>query len=288
MKRMGLGSILVAGMMAGTIAGTPVFAGKAAAANIDGAARLLVPHRAIYDLKLKNASDRSGIEGMFGRMVYEFTGDACTGFTTNFRLVTKIDTGEETRLSDQQTVTVEDLSARKFHFQTKSFTDQQLDRQVDGDATAVTGGAGTDMKVQLKSPNARDIDLPTGVFPTEHMVEVIDNAEKGTKFFQARVFDGSENGDQSLLTTTVIGKEQPPATDDPDAANAGAFSKAPFWPVTIAYFNDSKTGDPTPVYNMSFKLYPNGITRDLTMDYGDFALTGTLSKLELLDKKDCK
>jgi hypothetical protein len=35
---------------------------------------------------------------------------------------------------------------------------------------------------------------------------------------------------------------------------------------------------------MSFKLYGNGITRDLTMDYGDFVLSGTLSKLELLDK----
>jgi len=33
---------------------------------------------------------------------------------------------------------------------------------------------------------------------------------------------------------------------------------------------------------MSFKLYENGITRDLTMDYGDFSLEGSLVKLELL------
>jgi hypothetical protein len=41
---------------------------------------------------------------------------------------------------------------------------------------------------------------------------------------------------------------------------------------------------------MSFKLYENGITRDLTMDYGDFVLTGRLAKLELLDSKSaaCK
>ena len=35
---------------------------------------------------------------------------ACTGFTTNFRLVTQIDTGEQTRVSDQQTKTFEDVS----------------------------------------------------------------------------------------------------------------------------------------------------------------------------------
>ena len=52
--------------------------------------------------------------------------------------------------------------------------------------------------------------------------------------------------------------------------------------MTIAYFNDGAAGDPTPVYNMSFKLYENGITRDLTMDYGDFALAGKLVQLEVL------
>lgn len=34
----------------------------------------LIAHRAIYDLELKDASERSGISGMSGRMVYEFNG----------------------------------------------------------------------------------------------------------------------------------------------------------------------------------------------------------------------
>jgi hypothetical protein len=250
----------------------------AGATNLDGAARALVAHRAIYDLKLKDASDRSGIEGMVGRMVYEFTGSACTGFTTNFRLVTKIDTGEETRLSDQQTTTFEDLSASQFHFETKSFTDEQLDRQVSGDAKIASGG----IKVEIKQPDGRELDLPASAFPTIHMLDVIKNAREGKHFFEARVFDGSENGDQALLTTTVIGKQQSPDPGDVDADKAGEFAKMPFWPVTIAYFNESTAGDPTPVYNMAFKLYDNGITRDLIMDYGDFVLSGSLVKLELL------
>ena len=34
------------------------------------AAQTLLPHRAVYDLVLDQASDRSGITGIAGRMVY--------------------------------------------------------------------------------------------------------------------------------------------------------------------------------------------------------------------------
>ena len=43
------------------------------------AAPKLLPHRAVYDLSLEQASDRSGINGITGRMVYEFAGSSCEG-----------------------------------------------------------------------------------------------------------------------------------------------------------------------------------------------------------------
>jgi len=244
----------------------------------------LVAHRAVYDLELKDATDRSGIAGMYGRMVYEFNGSDCTGFTTNFRFVTQIDTGDSTRLSDQQTTTFEDLTKRTFKFETKSFTDEQLDKDVRGAAQDDATG----VKVALTQPTAKQIDIAESRFPTEHMLDIINNAKLGKNFFEARVFDGSDDGDKSLDATTVVGKQEAPAADDADADKAGQFAKTPFWPVTVAYFNDKSRGDSTPVYRMSFKLYENGITRDLTMDYGDFVLTGKLTKLELLDAKACK
>ncbi len=245
----------------------------------------LVAHRAIYDLELKDATDRSGIAGMYGRMVYEFTGSDCSGFTTNFRFVTQIDTGDATRMSDQQTTTFEDLTKRTFKFETKSFTDDALDKDVRGAAADSAKG----VKVDLAQPSAKQIDLAESRFPTEHMLDIIHNAKLGKTFFEAHVFDGSDDGDRSLAATTVVGKaETPKAGDTTDADKAGAFAKTPFWPVTVAYFNEKAHGDATPVYRMSFKLYENGITRDLTMDYGDFVLTGKLTKLEMLDAKACK
>ncbi|EPE98531.1 cell envelope integrity EipB family protein [Rhizobium grahamii] len=246
----------------------------------------LVAHRAVYDLELKDASERSGISGMSGRMVYEFDGNYCTGFTTNFRFVTQIDTGDAVRVSDQQTKTFENLKDRRFTFDTKSFTDDQLDKEVNGAAQDLAEG----VKVALTQPASKELQLGASRFPTEHMLDVIENAKAGKRLFEARVFDGSDDGDKALVTTTVVGKQVAPATDEADAGNAGAFSKAAFWPVTISYFNENTKTDTLPVYRMSFKLYENGITRDLTMDYGDFVLTGRLAKLELLDSKSaaCK
>ncbi|MDQ1198677.1 cell envelope integrity EipB family protein [Agrobacterium sp. SORGH_AS 787] len=244
----------------------------------------LISHRAVYDLELKDASDRSGIEGMTGRMVYEFTGSSCKGYKTDFRFVTQINTGDAVRMTDQQTTTFEDAVSKKFTFETKSFTDDKLDKEVIGSASDVDGK----MKVDLTKPDPREIDLVPGEFPTEHMYQVIENAKLGKRIFESRVFDGSDDGDESLITSTLVGKQQTPKDGDSEASVAGDFAKAPFWPVTIAYYNDKTGTDSLPIYRMSFKLYENGITRDLTMDYGDFVLIGKLAKLDVLAPETCE
>src|SRR3954464_12816988 len=97
--------------------------------------RTLAPHRAVYDLALDKASDKSGITGITGRMVYEFNGSACEGYTVTFRFVTRINTGHTTKVTDQQTTTFEDAEGKTFSFVTKSYVDQSLDKEVKGTAT---------------------------------------------------------------------------------------------------------------------------------------------------------
>ncbi|ACP25113.1 hypothetical protein NGR_c13330 [Sinorhizobium fredii NGR234] len=257
-----------------------------AAVTVAGAAyaSALAPHRAVYDLELKNASDRSGITGMYGRMVYEFNGSACEGYTVSFRFVTQVDTGEEVRLTDQQTTTYEDLKNRSFRFLTRSFTDEKLDKEVRGNAHDDKSG----VKVELTAPDKREVALAQSRFPTEHMLEVIERAKRGETFFESRIFDGSDSGDKTLITSTFVGKPSKPAPDDADAGKAGKLAGESSWPVTISYFNDEASGDALPIYRMSFKLYENGVTRDLTMDYGDFVLSGKLADLEVFNAEECK
>lgn len=272
-------SAFVTALAAGTcIAGSGIASASASPASG------LAPHRAVYDLQLKDASERSGIAGMYGRMVYEFNGSPCDGYTVSFRFVTQINTGEETRLTDQQTTTYEDLKNGSFRFLTRSFTDEKLDKEVRGTAHEVEKG----VSVDLTSPDTKQVELAASRFPTEHMLQVIEHAKKGDRFFESRIFDGSDSGDKTLMTTAVVGKKEKPRAGDVDADKAGTFSKQAFWPVSVAYYNDTSEGDELPVYRMSFKLYENGITRDLTMDYGEFTLTGKLAKLELFKQQECK
>jgi hypothetical protein len=250
------------------------------AAGAAHAQAALAPHRAVYDIMLQDASERSGITGINGRMVYEFNGSACEGYTVSFRFVTQIDTAEVSRMTDQQTTTYEDAEGKSFNFVTKSFVDQALDREIKGVARREDGAT----QVKIDRPAENDISLAATQFPTQHLVELIDKAEAGENFYETNLFDGSENADRIMTTTVIIGKPDETAADDEEFRAAKAIEPKKFWPVSIAYFDLSKAdGEELPDYRIDFKLHENGITRDLVMDYGDFSMKGKLVDLAVFD-----
>lgn len=261
-----------AASMLAIAAAMPAFAGPLAA------------HRAVYDLTLDRASDRSGVTGLSGRMVYEFNGSACDGYTVNFRFVTRIATEDTQRLTDQQTTTFEDGDGTTFRFVTKSFVDQALDKEVRG--SALRGDKG--LSIALEKPAAEKLDLETTLFPTGHMIDMIDRAAKGETFYETTIFDGSEDADRVMTTTVVLGQKADSKADDPEAKAFGPKRPAPYWPVTIAYFDpQGEGGGETPTYRIAFKLQEDGVTRDLMMDYGDFAMRGKLVDLALMKPASC-
>ncbi|TPJ31739.1 MULTISPECIES: cell envelope integrity EipB family protein [unclassified Mesorhizobium] len=265
------------------------FAAACFSAMLPMAPALAVPalqaHRAVYDLTLNKASDRSGITGITGRMVYEFNGSACEGYTVKFRFVTQIATAEGTKLTDQQTTTFEDAEGKTFSFVTKSFTDQNLDKEVKGTATREQKG----LKVEIDKPEKNSLELAATQFPTQHLVELIGKAEKGENFYQTNLFDGSEDANKVMTTTVIVGKKTDVQKSDPEAPALAKLATDKYWPVDIAYFDDTDNkGEEVPEYRISFKLHENGITRDLVMDYGEFSMTGKLVNLSLFDQtKPC-
>src|SRR5690606_22326104 len=174
------------------------------------AAALLLPHRAVYDLKLDDSSDRSGITGINGRMVYEFNGSACDGYTVTFRFMTQIDTDEMSRVTDQQTTTFEEGDGSSFSFVTRSFIDQKMDNELKGTARLADGKT----SVMLEKPERKELTLSGTQFPTQHMIELLDKAAQGDTFYETTLFDGSEDADKVMTTTVVIGKKAPAATSD--------------------------------------------------------------------------
>lgn len=259
---------------------SPVLASGASVA----AAVPLVQHRAVYDLQLSEASERSGITGISGRMVYEIRGSACEGYTVRFRYVTQSSTRDASQITDQQTTTFEDADGKSFSFATKSYTDQALDKELRGNATREPEG----VKITIDKPESKSFELQPTQFPTQHLVDLIHRAKEGETFYETSIFDGSEDADKAMTTTVIVGKQATATSTDPERKALDGLSQEKFWPVDIAYFDETSEdgGEDTPEYRISFKLHENGLTRDLQMDYGDFIIRGQLVDLAVFEPDD--
>ncbi len=252
----------------------------------------LAPHRAVYDLKLKESHGSRGIDAVRGRILYDFSGNACDGYELRFRQVSELDSGEgKTATSDLRSTTWEDGEAKSFRFNSESLLDQHTD-SVDGRAER---NAKT-VAVNLSKPKAKNFTVPVGaVFPTEHMRRIISAARDGSSILELPIYDGSETGEKLYNTLTVIGHPIAPGAKPPAdaAAKVPELATLTRWPVTISYFEqqDDKaehTGEQTPAYAISFELYENGISRALLLDYNDFVLQGEMTALDIKKPKPCQ
>ncbi len=274
------GAVVAAGVACAAPAGNP---------DIDVAKVELVPHLAIYDLRLSHSRNSRSAEAITGRILYDFSGNSCDGYALQFRQVSELNTGEgKSAVSDLRTITWEDGTATSYRFQSQNLIDENQVETVDGQADRRSDG----VAVNLTKPGRKKFDADAGVvFPTEHMRRVIAAARAGKAMLELPVYDGSENGEKIFNTLTIIGAPIPPDQRVPTDAAAGqqALDGMTRWPVTISYFErDAKGGEQTPIYSIAFELYDNGISRALTLDYNDFVLRGEMSVLEIKDSKPCQ
>jgi hypothetical protein len=248
----------------------------------------LVPHRAIYELSLGKVRGKSSIVSVRGRILYDFTGSACEGYTLEFRQVAELDNGEgKISLSDLRSNSWEDGAAKSYRFTSQNYLNQRLLDAVDGKAERTNGS----VAVTLSKPSEKKVDLGAAiVFPTEHVVRIIQAAREGKTILEFPIFDGSETGEKVYNSLTVIGRLIGPGERELADAAAGDKTLAGMrrWPVTVSYFDRNKPGgEQTPVYAISFDLYENGVSRTLTLDYNDFSISGVLKTLETKAAKPC-
>ena len=230
---------------------------------------------------------------MTGRILYDFSGNACDGYKLDFRQVSDMESAEgNSAVSDMRSVTWEDGKARTFSFNTVNKLNNHSTTHVDGRAERGDKA----VQVRLTKPERHSFTVSAGaVFPTEHMRRIIAGARDGKTLLSFPVYDGSDTGLKVYDTLTVIGKEIPPGGKAPDDAAAAlpAMAKLARWPVTISYFEQQsadkqQTGEQKPTYVISFELYENGISRALLLQYSDFTLSGKMTSLKLKKPKPCK
>src|SRR5712672_30565 len=183
---------------------------------VAAASGAFLPHQALYELRLLKSRGSNSINSARGRILYNFSGSACDGYTSEFRQVSELDSGEgKVTLSDLRSTSWEDGAGKSYRFKIDA-------RMNDSDATPVDGvaeRAGDHINVKLKQPVAKTFTLDGAtVFPTEQIQRIIAAAKDGKSLLELMVYDGSDNGQKVYNTLSVIGQAIPPdkATPSPD------------------------------------------------------------------------
>lgn len=246
------------------------------------------PHRAIYDLKLLSASDKSGITGVDGRLAFEVDGSSCEGWTVNFRMANQYLKAEgDPRLVDTQSTSYESGDALEMQYSDREYVNNH--QQSTARVKAWRDSLDAEGQGEFGATDKKQFVLPAGVlFPIQHQLKITQEAEKGEARDVSTLFDGS-NDNVTYRVVTFINPKKAASQNAADNGNPAAapLAKVDSWPVSMSYYKQGGESEDTPSYQVSFNLYDNGVATGLKLDYGDFVLQGDLVKLDYLDAKAC-
>lgn len=256
-----------------------------AAFSVPEAKASIAPHRAVYAMKLASAKNGSSISNVAGKMTFEWA-DACDGWATqqHLKLHFTYAEGNEADL-DSRVTSWESKDGKQYRFNVRRISNDKETESYRGTATLTEkGGSG---KYTIPKDKAEIKLPPESLFPSAHTQLILDKAATGEKLFTRRVFDGSDEEGAADVSVFIGAKiDHPAETDLPAGVNANPLVTVPAWPARLAFYSpELETGEPD--YEMNLILHTNGIARSMLIDYGDFAVSGTLDELQALSAPGC-
>jgi len=268
-----------------SLAAPIALATTAVAQNAPALRDIIVPHRAVYEISLARTEEGSGVSTADGRMVFEVTGSACQGYNMRQRMVVNIGDEEgNLGLLDFRITTFESGNGDLYSFDSRTTLNREVVEQVEGEARRLGSG----VQVKLKQPSQKTVQLEGDtLFPSQHLQAILDAALANRKFVAADIYEGAGTGEASDAASAAIGRVL-------EAGPQGPLRGGRHWPISVGYFDGEKDpeastalGEELPTYQMQFTLYENGVTNDLVMDYGNYALAGSLEQIEAFEGPGC-
>ncbi len=249
-------------------------AGAATAAEI-------APHRALYTMSLASSRTDSGVTAAQGTMAYQW-GETCDGWTVEqrYRLTMSYAEAQDVEILSNF-VTWESKDGLRYRFNQRELRNGKVDQEIRGEANLAGRGKGGTAKFEL--PKEQTMTLPAGtLFPSAHTIQLIEHGQAGDNFITRKVFDGAtEEG--AVLVSAVIG---PKAKPDPAKSQMSPLLQRPGWHVRLAFFPADENVE-KPDYELAMLLLDNGVSRDMLIDYGEYAIRATLDSIEKVQKPQC-
>lgn len=246
----------------------------------------ITPHRAVYTMSLASAKNGSSINGVTGRMLFEW-GDSCDGWPVQqiLQLHFSYAEGDES-VVNSSVISWESKDGKRYNFNVRRVSNGKEAEDFRGRATM--GEQGGSVIYAIPHDKKEIVLTEDTLFPSAHTRMILEKAGEGDEqFFTRRVFDGSDEEGQADVSAFIGEKDAKVLGSEVNAAlRDNPLLVSSYWPVRLAFFDpQSETGESD--YEMNVVLQANGIARSMLIDYGDFAVSGVLSRLEALPAARC-
>ena len=241
----------------------------------------IMPHRALYTMSLGATKSDSGVTSASGTMAYQW-GETCDGWTVEQRYRLKLAYSEQQDVDiSSNFVTWEAKDGLHYRFNQKESRNGEVNEEIRGEAHL--DGPGKAGAIDFIKPAAKSVPLPAGsLFPSAHTILLINSGGAGETFVSRQVFDGATQ-ESAVLVSGVIGAKVGP---DAEAAKRSPLLNRPGWRVRLAFFPADANAE-KPDYELGMLLLDNGVSRDMIIDYGEYAIRAKLEDIEALPKPGC-
>lgn len=246
----------------------------------------LAPHKALYDIRLVATHSGSQVVNISGKMYYDWK-PSCEGWISGHRfdLSYEYTDAPPMRITSDFS-TFEPFDGRAFDFTSRRRRDGDLYQEIRGQASLGTGGDPAGKALYTK-PGSLEFDLPAGtVFPMGHTIELLRRIEKGEKFFNATLFDGSDEEGPVEINAFLGAPFDAGALSPKGKSIDSSLLNGKAWKVRMAFFplNESESAAD---YEMDMVFHENGVISDMTIAYEDFTISQKLLAIEPLPVESC-
>lgn len=234
------------------------------------------PHEASYVIEpVSTAGGAAGVVYARGAMSYAAR-KTCGVWKTE--TVFSTDVGYEmsgVRTTHWKQTTTETEDGCLFDFEVFTRGDGKDRKDLAGSARCENGMK----KMKIIHPAVMFYDFPLSVrFPMEQTAALLKAAGRGEKSMNVRFYDGT----LPVSSSAVSARLSPVSGKAPFPALKGLKSVR----VDLAFYPREK-GDGAPSYEVSFRLYENGVVDETVQNFGTHALRSSLSSLTLLPDIPC-
>ena len=265
------------GAFSGTPAGTggPRFVGMNAVAS----EAVIHPHRAFYEMRLVDSGPLSGMRGLTGAAVMEWSvGCDVEAFRRETRMLISRADGRDSRVQVDFSAW-ERLDGTEYGFTgSVARPGAEIERRSGKARLEGYGGGG---EARYEQPVERRLALPEGtLFPGAWMRQSIDHARTGEGVLARRVFFGEDDNDPMTVSMVLL-----PETGVEMAEVPEALAGERRWRAQLAFF-DRESGS-VPAFESAEWFFENGVGGDALIAFPEFTVGYRLKGVELLDRPDC-